>query len=116
MGTLLAVHPLYQSGGWQSLRRPRSKVDFKNCDFSKKWRYSIVIRLKYVSFYKSHIEATGRPAVRQNVCAQKMKIYKLKLAKNRIFLKIEKMPQKIAFLEVLAFQKWENSIRHFSLY
>ena len=75
-----------------------------------------MIRLKYVPFYKSHIEAAGRPAGRQNVCAQKMKIYKLKLAKKRIFLKIEKMIQKIAFLEVLAFQKWENSIRHFLLY
>ena len=55
-------------GGWQSLRRPRSKVDFKNCDFSKKWRYSIVIRLKYVLFYKSHIEAAGRPAGRPPKC------------------------------------------------
>ena len=32
--------------------------------FQKKWRYSIVIRLKYVLFYKSHIEAAGRPPSR----------------------------------------------------
>ena len=48
-----------------------------------------MIRSKYVLFYKSPIKAAGRPAVRQNVYAQKMKIYKLKLAKYRIFLKIE---------------------------
>jgi hypothetical protein len=58
-----------------------------------------------VLFYKSHIEAAGQP--HQNACAQKMKIYKLKLAKNRDFLKIGKMPQQVAFLEVSAFQNGE---------
>ena len=33
----------------------------------KKWRYSIAIRLKYVLFYKSHIEAAGRPAAKMCV-------------------------------------------------
>ena len=70
-----------------------------------------MIRLKYVLFYKGHIEAAGH----QNVCVQKMKIYKLKLAKIGIFWKLKKMTKKVVFLEVLAFEKRENSIRHFSL-
>ena len=54
-----------------------------------------MIRLKYVLFYKGHIEAAGRPAGRPPKCVcSKNEDLQAKIGENRHFLEIEKNDQK----------------------
>ena len=113
-GKIRALHMCYyQSGGWQRLRRPRSKGDFENCGFCKKWCSSIVIRSKYALSDTGHIEAAGRPT--KCVSSENEDLH-CELEKNRDFLKIRKNATKSHNCKVKSFQKWKKSIRHFLIY
>ena len=96
-----------QSGGWQRLRRPRSKGDFENCNFWKKWYSSIVIRSKYALSDTGHIEAAGRSAGYPTKCvSSKNEYFYCEFEKKCDFLKIKKNATKSHICKVKSFQKW----------
>ena len=98
---------VYQSGGWQSLRRPRSRGDFEDYDFWK--NDALPSRLGQNVRSQTPVKMkrpTGRPSAEVRVL-EKWR-FPLRLRKNRDFLKIKKMPQKATFVRRNRFKNEKN--------